>query len=145
MKVKVIVPEWLLKVDIRNFYENISKEDIVKALEKINSEKNKQLEINFEKAEQDKKEEDEYNKLTKTKLIELLKAQKAKNLELIKENDNIVKEANRKINKYKSDYINCLIEKNKIKDTIEYYEKQLKDKDIEINRLRTFIDMISLF
>lgn len=116
--------------------------------------KDNQLEIDFEKANAEAEQDEILSKMTKKELIEYIKD---KNIELnkcnesrkceimlknnaYKENENIVNEANKKIEEIKSDRNRILFEKSKAECYIKYLEAKVNTYESIIAQIITFVE-----
>lgn len=114
-------------------------DDLVYRIPSEKENKDNQLEIDFEKANAEAKQDEMFSKMNKKELIEYIKEQKleiekcneARKCEIMlknnayKENENIVNEANKKIEEIKSDRNRILFEKSKAEGYIKYLEAKV--------------------
>ena len=117
----------------------LDEEQLNKMINEQIKEKNNQLEIDFEKANDEAKQDEMFSKMNKKELIEYIKEQKlelekcneSRKCEIMlknnayKENENIVNEANKKIEEIKSDRNRILFEKSKAEGYIKYLEAKV--------------------
>lgn len=114
-------------------------DDLVYRIPSEKENKDNQLEIDFEKANAEAKQDEMFSKMNKKELIEYIKEQKlelekcneSRRCEIMlknnayKENENIVNEANKKIEEIKSDRNRILFEKSKAECYIKYLEAKV--------------------
>lgn len=117
----------------------LDEEQLHKMLEEQLKEKDNQLEIDFEKANAEAKQDEMLSKMNKKELIEYIKEQRleiekcneSRRCEIMlknnayKENENIVNEANKKIEEIKSNINRLLFEKSKAESYIKYLEAKI--------------------
>lgn len=114
-------------------------DDLVYRIPSEKENKDNQLEIDFEKANIEAKQDEMFSKMNKKELIEYIKEQKleiekcneSRKCEIMlknnayKENENIVNEANKKIEEIKSDRNRLLFEKSKADGYIKYLKAKV--------------------
>lgn len=132
----------------------LDEEQLHKMLEEQLKEKDNQLEIDFEKANAEAKQDEMLSKMNKKELIEYIKEQKleiekcneSRRCEIMlknnayKENENIVNEANKKIEEIKSDRNRILFEKSKAEGYIKYLEAKVNTYESMIAQIINFVE-----
>ena len=129
-------------------------DDLVYRIPNEKENKDNQLEIDFEKANAEAKQDEMFSKMNKKELIEYIKEQKleiekcneSRRCETMlknnayKENENIVNEANKKIEEIKSDRNRILFEKSKADGYIKYLEVKVSTYESMIAQIINFVE-----
>lgn len=129
-------------------------DDLVYRIPSEKENKDNQLEIDFEKANAEAKQDEMFSKMNKKELIEYIKEQKleiekcneSRKCEIMlknnayKENENIVNEANKKIEEIKSDRNRVLFEKSKADGYIKYLEAKVSTYESMIAQIINFVE-----
>lgn len=129
-------------------------DDLVYRIPSEKENKDNQLEIDFEKANAEAKQDEMFSKMNKKELIEYIKEQRleiekcneSRRCEIMlknnvyKENENIVNEANKKIEEIKSDRNRILFEKSKAEGYIKYLEVKVSTYESMIAQIINFVE-----